>query len=1198
MVKQVMYLTLISLNVPRGEPTKTVTEGRNRLPRRSVPSPPTNVTVLERQTTSVVLKVTPGAGQHDTFCAEYFNMSHPDLMTKICNDSVLLSLTGLQPGTSYNVSVYTIANNQRNPESMFDGILISTLPSDPQKLTILEYTSTSIDLQVTPGIGSYDGFKLIYFSTQHPAKYVQMTYSNQNISIESLDAGSTYNISVFTLSNNIQSAVSIFAGKLVLTLPASPSSVVVTARTNTSLNITINPGEGAHDELLVVYSGAGISRQYAVNTTEGSWTFFLGELQPETVYNISAFAIANNQRSMAYVVPRNVSWTDPTIDSQVTVTTSEGLLFNVTMQDEKLDDVCPISGYVNGPSMAIEGSTVQFLAIFSVDRECLSSSSLDEIEWFINDINITNKSSSRVQIQSNYTQAEIPWSYLTFRDLSVLDQKPLRACYLGRCFTKSAIEIQLLPKVMLDPISVSVEVGGRINLTCTITEYDEIYDLEFTWTFRGITQSNKSSLPGLQSTQNSTSILQLRNITKQDSGNYTCAVMLFNINSTTIKGNSTSFLSVIADGEEACPSITDKSGLMWSVTPVGHTQILVCPSSFTGTATKTCGEDGLWTKTNLINCVRKEIDAALQQINGIKEGLVDASEIHNVLYSMENVTTTSNFKIHALSSGDLSKTSVVLSALVDVIDESKAPPNLTQNFVNIIDNILSPVNQHTWTDVNKESSTTDASSLMETVEKLGHTVGKHVNIDSPIAIEGNNIAVEIRRVQNHDILSRPKISKSRSNFQHEIALNLGTGFKGDVTFTSALYATISTILPNNDNVISGYPSELLALSVINGYSSHGNLPFNVSLKFDTKTLRSHNNLTGDVNISCVFWNFNETFGPIGWSDDGCMWSAEKKTCICNHLTNFAVLMSPIEITNELDIARLQVITIAGCSLSIASTIITMVVYIMLWRYIKNDRSKLVMNLCVAVTVAYILFLVGLDHTDNNVICTVITAFLHFFFLAIFCLMLADGIQLLRRTTVVMNVKSRLKWLLLIGWGLPVIIVGITIGVKHNGGYHSTKYCWLTITDGVIYSFVGPVLAVIVVNVIVMVLVLKALLTSQFIMTKTQRQKIVSAIRSVCVLLPVLGITWFFGILSINDDTIVFQYLFAVSNSLQGFFIFLFHCVFSVPVRRAMKQKYKKADSASKSNKSQATSTTHSSRYSVDNVIVYENRKKYGNVTMK
>ena len=42
----------------------------------------------------------------------------------------------------------------------------------------------------------------------------------------------------------------------------------------------------------------------------------------------------------------------------------------------------------------------------------------------------------------------------------------------------------------------------------------------------------------------------------------------------------------------------------------------------------------------------------------------------------------------------------------------------------------------------------------------------------------------------------------------------------------------------------------------------------------------------------------------------------------------------------------------------------------------------------------------------------------------------------------------------------------------------------------------------------------------------------SGVQSAVVLLPLLGITWLFGVLTFNSDTLAFQYLFAIFNSLQ------------------------------------------------------------------
>ena len=42
----------------------------------------------------------------------------------------------------------------------------------------------------------------------------------------------------------------------------------------------------------------------------------------------------------------------------------------------------------------------------------------------------------------------------------------------------------------------------------------------------------------------------------------------------------------------------------------------------------------------------------------------------------------------------------------------------------------------------------------------------------------------------------------------------------------------------------------------------------------------------------------------------------------------------------------------------------------------------------------------------------------------------------------------------------------------------------------------------------------------------------AGIRSLLILMPVMGITWIFGIFAVNKETVVFQYFFAIFNSIQ------------------------------------------------------------------
>ena len=72
--------------------------------------------------------------------------------------------------------------------------------------------------------------------------------------------------------------------------------------------------------------------------------------------------------------------------------------------------------------------------------------------------------------------------------------------------------------------------------------------------------------------------------------------------------------------------------------------------------------------------------------------------------------------------------------------------------------------------------------------------------------------------------------------------------------------------------------------------------------------------------------------------------------------------------------------------------------------------------------------------------------------------------------------------------------------------------------------------------------------------KLQQQDLVAkfraSVRASVVILPILGFTWIFAILDYFFDEVACKYFFAILNSLQGFCIFLFHCVINEQVNIA------------------------------------------------
>ncbi|KAH9492880.1 Adhesion G-protein coupled receptor D1 [Bulinus truncatus] len=289
---------------------------------------------------------------------------------------------------------------------------------------------------------------------------------------------------------------------------------------------------------------------------------------------------------------------------------------------------------------------------------------------------------------------------------------------------------------------------------------------------------------------------------------------------------------------------------------------------------------------------------------------------------------------------------------------------------------------------------------------------------------------------------------------------------------------------------------------------------------------------------CVYLDMS--VGPAGgWSADGCHTESiqdDRIVCSCDHLTSFAVLIGSVELQQH---KTLSALTISGCSISIFCLIVTIVIYIVLWRHIKSERSFLILNLCISMLIGYLVFIIGIDKTETKM-CTVFAVVLHYCFLLVFFNFLCQSLVLYKSIYDTTG-KISTRMFLALMYGCPLIIVTITMAVTSLDGYGTVTHCWLSIDRGLIWAFIGPVIAVIFVNLIVLVLVIRVYLSTRTLMIKTRADRTLSVIRAIIFLVPLFGLTWVFGLLTVYTDHIVLQYLFVILNTFQGFFIYLFHC---------------------------------------------------------
>lgn len=193
--------------------------------------------------------------------------------------------------------------------------------------------------------------------------------------------------------------------------------------------------------------------------------------------------------------------------------------------------------------------------------------------------------------------------------------------------------------------------------------------------------------------------------------------------------------------------------------------------------------------------------------------------------------------------------------------------------------------------------------------------------------------------------------------------------------------------------------------------------------------------------------------------------------------------------------------------------------------------------------------------------------MHYFFLTAFTWMLVEGLHLYLKVVQVFRTENiKMAYYYIFGWSFPALPVVITFVIKPNS-YGNSEVCWLSIEDGAIWAFTGPVVSIIVVNTFVLIMVIKTVVSSASSVKSSDHAHVKAGIKGLFVLMPLLGVGWILGLFALNDGTKVFIYAFAVFNGFQGLLIFLLHCVFNSEVRQAFRRQ-KEKHSLTKENMSQ------------------------------
>ncbi|XP_061046373.1 adhesion G protein-coupled receptor E5 isoform X4 [Eubalaena glacialis] len=302
-------------------------------------------------------------------------------------------------------------------------------------------------------------------------------------------------------------------------------------------------------------------------------------------------------------------------------------------------------------------------------------------------------------------------------------------------------------------------------------------------------------------------------------------------------------------------------------------------------------------------------------------------------------------------------------------------------------------------------------------------------------------------------------------------------------------------------------------------------------------------------LICAFWKSDSNRRGY-WATSGCQTLGSgngSTTCQCNHLSSFAILMAHYDVEDW----KLALITKVGLALSLVCLLLCILTFLLV-RPIQGSRTTVHLHLCICLFVGSTIFLVGIENEGGQVglRCRLVAGLLHYCFLAAFCWMSLEGVELYFLVVRVFQGQGlRKRWLCLIGYGVPLFIVAVSAAIKIQG-YGRPQYCWLDHANGFLWSFLGPVTFIVLCNAVIFVITVWKL-TQKFSEINPDIKKLKKArvltITAIAQLF-VLGCTWVFGLFLFDHSSWVLCYTFSILNCLQGLFLFVLYCLLNKKVR--------------------------------------------------
>ncbi|XP_017485988.1 PREDICTED: latrophilin Cirl-like isoform X2 [Rhagoletis zephyria] len=326
-------------------------------------------------------------------------------------------------------------------------------------------------------------------------------------------------------------------------------------------------------------------------------------------------------------------------------------------------------------------------------------------------------------------------------------------------------------------------------------------------------------------------------------------------------------------------------------------------------------------------------------------------------------------------------------------------------------NLLDESQLSSWMDLNQEDQMRVATSLLTGLEYNAFLLADTIIRERNIVQKVKNILLSVRVLETKNIQSNEvfpdleqwQISDDRIELPRTALIENSEG--GLVRIVFAAFDRLESILkPSYDHFdskssrsyvrntallaserndtgaaadIQQQRIRILNSKVISASLGKGR---HIQLSQPIKLVLRHIKTENVTNPTCVFWNYIDH----AWSANGCNLESTNRThsiCMCNHLTNFAILMDVMDEHNHSlfgvfngNMRILIYISISICLVFVVIALLTLKIFNGV--FIKSARTSIYRSIYICLLFIEILFLIGIEQNETSILCGFTTVFLH------------------------------------------------------------------------------------------------------------------------------------------------------------------------------------------------------------------------------